>query len=231
LQSWCKQCRNARAAQPEQRQRKTEYDEQYREVNRERIQTRQRERWHADADFRENRKAYAQRPDVRDRLRAFDRQRNYVRNRRPEYKQAKLAYRARRRREDPQHRDALRAASRRVYLSNPERERQRSLMFSRTPAGKANQARANHRRRLREKQAPATLTAAEWQTILEQQGYRCPACGRPFSDALPPTRDHVIPVSQGGALTFDNCQALCRPCNSSKRTRDTDYRRRTEQAA
>lgn len=111
------------------------------------------------------------------------------------------------------------------YQQNNKRERLRVLSYSRTPAGKATQARANHRRRLLNKQIPATLTADEWQGILEQQGYRCVACGVEFSEVVPPTRDHVIPVTKGGALTVDNCQALCKSCNSSKRDKETDYRK------
>ena len=53
--------------------------------------------------------------------------------------------------------------------------------------------------------------------ILERDGYRCRACGRPGRLEV----DHVQPLHQGGAaLDPTNLQALCGPCHVAKSTRE-----------
>ena len=52
-------------------------------------------------------------------------------------------------------------------------------------------------------------------------GHRCAACGS--SERL--TRDHVVPLSQGGGHTWRNSQMLCHSCNSGKQdVHSTDHR-------
>lgn len=113
---------------------------------------------------------------------------------------------------------------RRFYQHNTEHQRERVYRYRKTNAGKATQARANHQRRMRTKNVPNTLTAQEWLVILDQQHHCCAACGRIFSSILLPTRDHIVPISQGGGLTVENIQALCKPCNSRKHAKHIDYR-------
>lgn len=55
--------------------------------------------------------------------------------------------------------------------------------------------------------------------IIEQQNNRCNVCGKRFTVEYPPTTDHIIPLSRGGGLTFENVQALCKSCNSKKQTK------------
>lgn len=45
--------------------------------------------------------------------------------------------------------------------------------------------------------------------------YECQYCGNPFQK-YQLTLDHVIPVSKGGKLRWDNCVAACGPCNTQK---------------
>lgn len=124
-------------------------------------------------------------------------------------------------RKNPRRKSKDQAAAdwRRYYERHRERLVQRAIAYSRTPAGRASQARKNHLRRLREQLAPATLTDSEWKEIIAEQQNRCLDCGREFSEVFPPTRDHIIPVSKGGGLTRDNVAARCRSCNSAKSDR------------
>jgi hypothetical protein len=43
----------------------------------------------------------------------------------------------------------------------------------------------------------------------------CPLCGDKF-ELSEMEADHIIPWSQGGKTTSDNCQMLCRKCNRAK---------------
>ena len=87
---------------------------------------------------------------------------------------------------------------------------------ARTPAAKLRNIRKNHRRRA----ATGNVKPAE---VFERDRWRCQMCGRRVritkrSHAKTrATIDHIVPISKGGANTFDNCQTACWPCNSAKR--------------
>jgi 5-methylcytosine-specific restriction endonuclease McrA len=53
-----------------------------------------------------------------------------------------------------------------------------------------------------------------WQ-VWERDDFTCKHCGARQNLAI----DHVVPESKGGALTLDNLQTLCKPCNSRKGNR------------
>lgn len=52
--------------------------------------------------------------------------------------------------------------------------------------------------------------------VFVRDKFRCVYCG---IDDMRLTIDHVIPISQGGRTSFDNCVASCKPCNSKKGNR------------
>ena len=110
---------------------------------------------------------------------------------------------------------AIKARKRAYYIKHRERILQHKSDYEKTPKGKLCKARAQHRRRVKSQQSPATLTASQWENIISTQGNCCNICGCSFTES-PPTKDHIIPVSKGGGLTKENVQALCRSCNSSK---------------
>ena len=62
-------------------------------------------------------------------------------------------------------------------------------------------------------------TAAEWRMLCELHRWRCVACGH----RRPLTKDHIIPVIQGGRDDITNIQPLCRSCNSQKNGRAMVY--------
>ena len=76
------------------------------------------------------------------------------------------------------------------------------------------------RRRSRMAMNGGSHTAAEWQALCAVFGYRCVRC----KQKRKLTRDHVIPVVDGGSDNIGNIQPMCQPCNSSKGSRYADYR-------
>jgi len=78
-------------------------------------------------------------------------------------------------------------------------------------------------RAARETSAAGSHTQAEWSAILSICGGRCPRCG---TQSVKLTKDHVIPLAQGGSHSASNLQPLCGPCNSSKGARIIDFRLR-----
>jgi len=75
-------------------------------------------------------------------------------------------------------------------------------------------------RRLNEIRGGEWHSEEEWQALLAACSGKCLRCGS--TERI--TRDHVIPVSRGGANSIDNIQPLCWPCNSWKHARTIDYR-------
>lgn len=88
--------------------------------------------------------------------------------------------------------------------------------YRKSPQGKITVARHLHKRRCLSKQTPCTLTLLQWEKILKSQNNRCAICGKRFCKSRKPEKDHIIPLSKGGGLTFENVQALCKHCNISK---------------
>lgn len=101
--------------------------------------------------------------------------------------------------------------SRKYRISNSEKA---SAAVSKWAKEYPEKIRANsQRRRSRKRGLESTLTAAEWQKILDDHFHRCHYCGVK-SDAL--HQEHKIPVVEGGGYTADNIVPACKGCNSSK---------------
>jgi 5-methylcytosine-specific restriction endonuclease McrA len=56
------------------------------------------------------------------------------------------------------------------------------------------------------------------QAVFIRDGFQCQYCGAAISMATG-TRDHVMPLSRGGADALDNVVACCKACNSRKDAR------------
>ena len=85
-----------------------------------------------------------------------------------------------------------------------------------TEKGKACRFRSNHGRRAGH-DSLNTLTDAEWRIIKDFQDDKCWMCGEEMNDIYmddnEATREHVIPVRDGGNNVYGNIVALCRSCN------------------
>lgn len=106
----------------------------------------------------------------------------------------------------------------RYRAANPEKVRESIRHWYSANPEKA--AEYHHRRRTRKTAAGGSFTAAEWKALVKHQNGRCLGCGK--KEKL--TADHIIPVEKGGSSNIDNIQGLCKPCNSRKGTKTTDYR-------
>jgi 5-methylcytosine-specific restriction endonuclease McrA len=87
--------------------------------------------------------------------------------------------------------------------------------YRKTPKGKANKARADHKRRATERIIISTLTAEEWAEIKKRYKYRCVYCGGKCKLEM----DHIIPISKGGNHVKENIVPACHSCNSRKSAR------------
>jgi 5-methylcytosine-specific restriction endonuclease McrA len=100
------------------------------------------------------------------------------------------------------------------YRNSLEAKRKRALWLK-TPKGRESYIRTNMIRRSRMLGLVCDLTYTQWEEIKLSQNYRCAICG----EEKPLTRDHIIPLSRGGAYTKSNIQGLCGSCNSIKHNR------------
>lgn len=182
--------------------------------NREAARERERRRWATMTEEQRARKRAAERARYAAHREAIlARNRVYWQGR----KEWKRAYATRRPKRDTAYMRAYQEANR-------ERLNANKRAYNRTPRGRVVRARISHKRRAVVLGTPCTLTVHEWLFILRVQDHRCAKCGQPFTDELRPSCDHVVPVAAGGSLTYDNCQALCSPCNASKGSAAVWYR-------
>lgn len=56
----------------------------------------------------------------------------------------------------------------------------------------------------------------DWELVMRAWGARCAYCGQDELQAGTLGRDHVIPLSEGGAHTLSNIVPACASCNSRK---------------
>ena len=92
--------------------------------------------------------------------------------------------------------------------------------------GKANREKLTsytNNRRARKLEAEGSHTEEEWQELKAFYKFKCLCCGKEEPE-IKLTRDHVIPLTQGGANSINNIQPLCARCNSRKNYKHIDYR-------
>ena len=68
------------------------------------------------------------------------------------------------------------------------------------------------RRYARERGAEGSHTLKEWMELKKKHCFKCVHC----KGFKPLTKDHIIPLSEGGSDYMENIQPLCRNCNSKK---------------
>ena len=115
-------------------------------------------------------------------------------------------------------RELMLAAGRRYRHTDKgmARSRAQSARWGKTKKGRLSSRIRCARRRARLLNAPGVFTAKDWHEILRIQQNKCFYCNKTFSESLPTTMDHVIPLSKGGSHDPKNIVAACRSCNSKK---------------
>lgn len=125
-------------------------------------------------------------------------------------KQARLEY-AKKYRED--NRERILAEMREYRKNNPEKFQHN------TPERKLKH---RERQQLRRARLRESGTSVVYSVVFDRDNYTCQRCGIscPPEAVWPapnfPSLDHIIPVSRGGAHTYENTQCLCLSCNLSK---------------
>lgn len=129
----------------------------------------------------------------------------------PEARAKQKVYEAARKRKGP--------SKRRGSRDTPERRAQRKG-YRATPRGRAALAACDARRITKRLGIPGRFTGAQFLALCIAYGNLCLCCRK--KRRLTP--DHVIPLSKHGSNYISNIQPLCRPCNSKKHDKTTDYR-------
>jgi|GEM_PF-6974428 len=106
-------------------------------------------------------------------------------------------------------------------LIHPRLEKEREKQFANREARATSGSLGGSKRaeRLARAKELGDHTKEEWVEMKEFFG-ECVRC----SSKEPLTKDHIIPIYQGGSNGVDNIQPLCKTCNSSKEPESIDFR-------
>jgi 5-methylcytosine-specific restriction endonuclease McrA len=87
-------------------------------------------------------------------------------------------------------------------------------------------AKQRYARRLREAREKGTHSKREWAIVCARYHWRCVRCFMPAANLIGGTltKDHVIPIRDGGSDAADNLQPLCRECNRHKESDPIEIR-------
>jgi 5-methylcytosine-specific restriction endonuclease McrA len=174
--------------------------------------------------YREYKKEYSSRPEIKSRISEYGKEyyrRDGVKEHRKIYSKTKVVKERqkeyRNRPEVKEHR-SLQGKEYREKPEKKERLKIKKRVYTTTPRGKASSSRGHSKRRTKERILKNDLTSEQWEEIIKMQNNICAICEKPFTELNPPTRDHIIPLSNPACpgLTRGNVQAVHKNCNSSK---------------
>ena len=118
--------------------------------------------------------------------------------------------------------EAMKKHRLKYYATHPNRVKAKAAKYQKAhPDQNYHHVRAY---KLRVRGAEGTHTLAEWYELLARHEYRCYwhpiffGCNLTLTKKTA-TRDHVIPISKGGANSIQNIVPACRSCNCKKHTK------------
>ena len=100
------------------------------------------------------------------------------------------------------------------WREHKDKARQYTKRFYGSERGRLYNRNSQSQRRVLERAGDIALDYL--QDLFEKQT-NCAYCHSPFSQSIPPTIDHIIPIAKGGTHTRDNIVLACNSCNSRKR--------------
>lgn len=104
----------------------------------------------------------------------------------------------------------------RYYLTNKNVIIENRKIYIKSDTGKEKQKIYQQIRRARGMNLEANLTMKEWNKCKIYFENKCAYCG--LKTTL--TKDHFIPLKNGGEYTINNIIPACKPCNSKKKASD-----------
>jgi len=227
LQSKCKDCEaryredNREAINEQKRRHHHENKERLNEVARQYYQDNREARLEYQARYREENcealKEYGRRWHEANREAILERKRQY-------YQDNKEVIDEKNRQWVEDNREAVMEYQRQYREQNREAINEGIRQWGQTPEGMACKREHSRKRRARKAAVNESFSAADERLVFERAGYKCESCGISNEDHLAQFGqrlhlDHILPLSKGHALTPDNCQVLCRSCNSKKGNR------------
>lgn len=114
-------------------------------------------------------------------------------------------------------REAELARVRQYKQEHREQMHQKYAEYVRSPRGRETSRLRSRKYHTRVRGLTTSLNQYHVLMLLHFQDNKCACCGEMFTEKRKYEIDHVVPVSKGGPLTFDNVQLLCRSCNARKR--------------
>jgi len=196
--SWCKDCCRASATDYAQLHDRKAYAKAYKQSPKYKAYDKDRKQ---SNEYKNYIKAYRQLPKYK----AYMKDYNKAYRQSDEYKSNAKDY-MKSYRQSPEYKTYMKA-----FQQSPGRKDYMKAYWK-SQDGRAARARCDVKRKTLMKSLPCDLTAEQWEEIKADQNYKCAFCG----EIKPLHRDHIVPLSKGGAFTKNNIQGLCKSCNSRK---------------
>lgn len=158
-------------------------------------------------------KRYRSLPDKKEKMRLYLKEYHRTYNQLPDVKERHKLL-AREYRKKAYVKEKMRIHDAKKWREKYPQYRKRRVAYLQSERGKQVASVHASNYRARKNNAPGRHTVKEWLAIRDRSPI-CPMCGR-FVECENLTKDHVIPLSKGGANNASNLQPLCFSCNAKK---------------